>query len=134
MKKFAIILAFFLFALSGFAQYRPEIDIYNRRFTVEDGTGANWHTYYTKRLWGNVRIVTDPKEPEDLRVRIVKYGEPHKLDISVVEKAVSEDQWHWVTRKGDEDFTIRIVEDYWDISVLIISGYNPKTKRTERGK
>ena len=134
MKKFAIILAFFLSALSGFAQNAENIDIYNRRFTIEEGTGANWHTYRTKRLWGNVRIVTDPNEHADLRVHIVNHEGLRILNISVVEKAVDWDQWHWVYRKGEEDFTIRIVEDYWDISVRIVSGYNPKTKQTVKKK
>ena len=131
MKRlFPILVIVLLAAASSFGQGVPEVDLYNHTFTYEDGTGVGLRVFHTRRLWGNVRIVTDPYEREDLRIRFVNYGEPHSLDVSIVDKPVKEEQWHWVTRKGEEDFTIRITDGIdFDVSVLVVWGYDPKTKK-----
>jgi hypothetical protein len=108
MKKFFLLLLLLLSFIPASAD-RVKIDFEKCTVTFDLGT-------YTRTipLYGKVRIVTDPKECEDLSVRIApKWG---KIAVKIVETRPLEcGEWQFVT--SGEDFTVRFVEELEHFSI-----------------
>lgn len=132
MKRLFSILVFVLLAAgSCFGQTRPraEIDLELDRFTCYREYGVNTSLSVTQSLYGKVRIIKEGRP--DLYVCFVGQNDARTRDIRVVNHEPDEGEWQFVTRKGDEDFTIRITDDFFnaDISVCVVEGYDPLTKQ-----
>jgi hypothetical protein len=138
MKRLFSIFVIVLLAAAGcFGQTKPapEIDLYNERFSCYKEYGVNTSLVVTQSLYGKVRIIT--KGRADLQVCFVKWGQPHKLDVRVVNHTPDrfKGEWQFVTREREEDFTIRITDIFdADISVLVTEGYDPLTKKYVKKK
>lgn len=137
MKRQFLIFAFIVVSVSCFGQTMPspEIDLFNERFSCYREYGVNTSLVVTQSLYGKVRIIT--KGHADLQVCFVKTGQPHKLDVRVVDRTPDrfKGEWQFVTREGEEDFTIRITDIFnADISVLVTEGYDPLTKKHVKKK
>ena len=132
MKRMFLILVFALVTVSGFTQTRPraEIDLELDRFTCYREYGVNTSLSVTRSLYGKVRIITEGRP--DLYVCFVGQDEARKRSVRVVnhEPDRFKGEWQFVTRKGEEDFTIRITDIFnADISVCVVEGYDPLTKQ-----
>ena len=138
MKKMFLILVFAVMAVAGFAQTRPraEIDLGLDRFTSYRVYGVNISYSVTQSLYGKVRIIKEGRP--DLYVCFVKPGQGHMRDVRVVNRTPDRfnGEWQFVTREGEEDFTIRITDDIFnaDISILVTEGYDPLTKKYVKRK
>lgn len=132
MKRMFLILVFAMMAVAGFGQTKPDpvIDFYNKRFSFYKEYAVGYSLVITRSLYGKVRIID--KGRADLRVFFVRPGEAHRLNVKVVERAPDrfKGEWQFVTREGEEDFTIRITD--WrdaDVFVLVTEGYDPQAKK-----
>ncbi|MBQ6100886.1 MAG: hypothetical protein IJL04_01190 [Bacteroidales bacterium] len=135
MKRLFLIIALFAVAVSGFGQDRPVFHLQDETITIVTDYGANISGTVTRSVYGKVRIVTDPMEHADLRVWFSNWGEAHDFDVSVVNRAPKEGEWQFVTRKGEEDYTIELTDWRWaDVFVLVTEGYNPQTKKNVQRK
>ena len=135
MKRLFLILAFALVTVSGFTQTRPraEIDLELDRFTSYRVYGVNISYSVTRSLYGKVRIIEEGRP--DLYVCFVGQDEARKRSIRVVNREPGEGEWQFVTREGEEDFTIRITDIFnADISVCVVEGYDPLTKKYVKKK
>jgi hypothetical protein len=72
----------------------------------------------TFELWGNVKIITDPKKFATFDVNISK--EYADLYVKLVDNPNSCGQWRWVDDEKDADFTIRIVDESEDFSICFV--------------
>lgn len=132
MKRLFFIFILSLLSAGCLAQTRPraEVDTYNGRFTCYREYGVNTSLAVTTSLYGKVRVITEGRP--DLYVCFVRKGEAHKLNVRVVDREPNRlnGEWQFVTRKGDEDFTIRITDIFnADVSVLVTEGYDPMAKQ-----
>ena len=140
MKRMFLILVFAVMAAgSCFAQTRPApvVDLYNERFTCYKEYGVNTSLAVTQSLYGKVRIVDINKECPDLCVWFVKWGDAHGLDVRVVNRTPDrfKGEWQFVTKKGEEDFTIALTDWKWaDVFVLVTEGYDPQAKKYVKKK
>ena len=140
MKKMFLILVFAVMAAAScFGQTKPApvVDLYNERFTCYKEYAVGCSLAVTQSLYGKVRIVDINKECPDLCVWFVNYGEAHGLDVRVVNRAPDrfKGEWQFVTRKGDEDFTIALTDWKWaDVFVLVTEGYDPQAKKYVKKK
>lgn len=137
MKRLYLIIALFVVAMSGFGQTRPraEIDFLNDRFSSYREYGVNISFVVTQSLYGKVRIIKEGSP--DLYVCFVRPNEARKRDIRVVDHEPDRFncEWQFVTREGEEDFTIQITDIFHaDISVCVIEGYDPLTKKYVKAK
>jgi hypothetical protein len=105
IMKHLLIIAFIMASGACAAQvYRPICDC---KITKTYGMMSR-----TWRLSGNVRIVTDPNEIADIRIKIVERG--GSISVKSVDYTPSEcGEWRWVDGKGKlkPKFTVRIVTD-----------------------
>lgn len=137
MKRLFLIIALFAVAVSGFGQTRPraEIDFENDRFTCYREYGVNTSLSVTRSLYGKVRIIEEGRP--DLYVCFVRQDEARKRSVRVVNREPDRfnGEWQFVTREGEEDFTIRVTDIFnADISVCVIEGYDPLTKKQVKQK
>ena len=137
MKRLFLILVILLVSGRCFGQTKPdpEIDFYNKRFSFYKEYAVGYSLVVTRSLYGKVRIITEGRA--DLRVYFVKPGEAHKLNVRVVDREPDrfKGEWQFVTREGEEDFTIRITD--WrvaDVFVLVTEGYDPQAKKYVKKK
>lgn len=130
MKRLVLILVIVLLAAgSCFAQDRPVFHLQNKTITIVTDYGANISGSVTRSVYGKVRIV-GPNEVADVRVWFVKWGEVHDFNVRVVNHAPKEGEWQFVTKKGEEDYTIALTDWKWaDVFVLVTEGYDPQTKK-----
>lgn len=129
---FYILVFALLAAGSCFGQTRPraEIDLELDRFTSYRVYGVNISYSVTQSLYGKVRIIKEGRP--DLYVCFVGQDEARKRSVRVVnhEPDRFKGEWQFVTRKGEENFTIRITDIFnADISVCVVEGYDPLTKQ-----
>lgn len=135
MKRLFLIFAFALVAVSGFGQPRPVFHLDNETITIVTDYGANILGTVTRSVYGKVRIVDMKKEHADLRVWFVNWGHPHDFNVKVVNHAPKDGEWQFVTRKGEEDFTIALTDWQWaDVFVLVTEGYDPQAKKYVKKK
>lgn len=129
MKRLVLILIIVLVSINCFAQDYPVYHVADETITIETTHGANLTVTKTRSVYGKVRIV-GPNEAADVRVWFVKWGEVHDFNVRVVDRAPKEGEWQFVTKKGEEDYTIRLTD--WldaDVFVLVTEGYDPQTKK-----
>ena len=118
MKRLFIIVSLVLTAVFGFAQGSPVYHSDDETITIVTDYGANISASVTRSVYGKVRIV-GPNEHADVR-----------FNVRVVDRAPKEGEWQFVTRKGEEDYTIRLTD--WldaDVFVLVTEGYDPQAKK-----
>ena len=135
MKRVFLILIVFLMSGSCFAQTRPDpvIHLEDDSFTYYKVYGVGYSLAEKRSIYGKVRIVT--KGRADLQVCFVRWGEVHDFDVRVVNRAPKEGEWQFVTREGEEDFTIRITDIFAaDVAILVTEGYDPLTKQVKKKK
>jgi hypothetical protein len=109
MKRlFLSLLLLLSFTLPASAD-RVTVDLEKCTATFDEGTVTR-----TIPLYGKVRIVTDPNELADLRIRIApKWGQ---MTVKIVEARPLEcGEWQFVT--SGEYFTVRFVEELEHFSV-----------------
>lgn len=131
MKRLFYILVIVLLASSScFAQDRnPVFNSENETITIVTNYGANILETVTQSVYGKVRIV-GPDEVADVRVWFVKWGEVHDFNVRVVNHAPKKGEWQFVTKKGEEDYTIELTDWRWaDVFVLVTEGYDPQAKK-----
>ena len=114
MKKFLFIVLFFIFLCTSYAQ----------RVTIDECQVTKNYGFqtYTFTAMGNVYIETDPKEPVELRVRIVT--NPGYADFCVFKTPDTPKQcgeWKFVKNKSEAKFAIRYVKDGEDCTVYFVS-------------
>lgn len=135
MKRLFTILVFLMLAVSGFGQDSPVFNLQDETITIVTDYGANISGTVTRSVYGKVRIVDINKERPDVCVWFVKRGEAHDFDIRVVNHAPKEGEWQFVTRKGEEDYTIALTDWQWaDVFVLVTEGYDPQAKKHVKKK
>ena len=130
MKKSISILVFLVAALTGIGQDYPIYNVADETITIETIHGANISGTVTQSVYGKVRIVDINKECPDVCVWFVNWGEAHDFNVRVVNREPKEGEWQFVTKKGEEDYTIALTN--WldaDVFVLVKEGYNPQTKK-----
>jgi hypothetical protein len=115
IMKHLLLTVFLLAAGTCFAQsYRPVKDC-----KITKSYGMMTRTW---RLSGNVKIITDPKEFADLRVKIVDSAA--SISVKIVTYTPGEcGEWRWATDKNglQPKFTIRIVDDEsYDFTVRFV--------------
>lgn len=137
MKRLFFIITFFLVFLGGFGQTRPraEVDLQYDRFTCWREYGINTSLTLTRSIYGKVRIITEGRP--DLYVCFVGQDEGRNRSIRVVNHDPDrfKGEWQFVTREGEEDFTIRITDIFnADLSVCVVEGYDPLTKKYVKKK
>ena len=131
MKRlFSILVIVLLAAASCFAQDRdPVFHSEDETITIVTNYGANILETVTQSVYGKVRIV-GPNEVADVRVWFVKWGEVHDFNVRVVNHTPKEGEWQFVTKKGEEDYTIELTDWRWaDVFVLVTEGYDPQAKK-----
>lgn len=131
MKKLVLIFAFLMMAAIGHSQ-KPEVfNRYDKTVTITNNYGANILETTTMSVYGKkVRLITDYSECPNVTVCFVKYGEPHSIEIDIVDHKPVGEQWQFVTQKGEEDFTIRIESFFYaDMIVYVRSGNVPKAEK-----
>ena len=129
MKRLFTILVSLNLVVACFAQDRPVFHPQDETITIVTDYGANISGTVTRSVYGKVRIV-GPNEVADVRVWFVKRGEIHDFGVRVVDRTPKEGEWQFVTKKGDEDYTIRLTS--WqqaDVFVLVTEGYDPQAKK-----
>ena len=130
MKRMFYILVIVLLAeVDCFGQDYPIYHVADKTITIETTHGANLTVTKTRSVYGKVRIV-GPNEAADVRVWFVNWGEVHDFNVRVVDCAPKEGEWQFVTKKGEEDYTIRLTD--WidaDVFVLVTEGYDPQAKK-----
>lgn len=129
MKRLFIIVSLVLTAVFGFAQGSPVYHSDDETITIVTDYGANISASVTRSVYGKVRIV-GPNEHADVRVWFSNWGEAHNFNVRVVDRAPKEGEWQFVTKKGEEDYTIRLTD--WldaDVFVLVTEGYDPQAKK-----
>lgn len=126
-----LILAFALVTVSGFGQDRdPVFHSEDETITFVTNYGANILETVRRSVYGKVRIVDRNEECPDLRVWFVKWGEVHDFNVRVVNRAPKDGEWQFVTKKGEEDYTIELTDWRWaDVFVLVTEGYDPQAKK-----
>ena len=136
LKKMFLILVFAVMAVVGFAQDRPVFHLQNKTITIVTDYGANISGSVTRSVYGKVRIV-GPDEVADVRVWFVEKGHVHDFNVRVVEHTPNrkEGEWQFVTKKGEEDYTIALTDWEWaDVFVLVTEGYDPQAKKYVKKK
>ena len=130
MKRlFSILVIVLLAAVDCFGQDYPIYHVADKTITIETTHGANLTVTKTRSVYGKVRIV-GPNEAADVRVWFVEKGHVHDFGVNVVDRAPKEGEWQFVTKKGEEDYTIRLTGPFQaDVFVYVRSGYNPQTKK-----
>ncbi len=135
MKRLFLIIAIFVVAMSSFGQDRPVFHLQEETITIVTDYGANISGTITRSVYGKVRIVTDPKEHADVRVWFSNWGEAHDFNVKVVNRAPKVGEWQFVTKKGEEDYTIELTDWLWaDVFVLVTEGYDPQAKKYVKAK
>lgn len=134
MRVLFVIIALFGSVVSGVSQTRPRPEIYlmEESFKYYTEWGVNFSVAIKRSIYGKVRILKDNEGPADLRVHIVEPGGIHKFAVKVVNREPKDGEWQFVTKPGEEDFTIRLIYnplDCYDVSIRIAEGYNPVTKK-----
>ena len=135
MKRLFLILAFALVAVSGFGQTKPDpvIHLEDDSFTYYKEYGVGYSLSEKRSIYGKVRVITNGRA--DLQVCFVRWGEIHDFDVRVVNRAPKDGEWQFVTREGEEDFTIRITDIFAaDVAILVTEGYDPLTKKYVKKK
>lgn len=135
MKRLFLILVVVLMALVGFGQTKPDpvIHLEDETFTYYKVYGVGYSLSEKRSIYGKVRIVT--KGRADLQVCFVKWGEIHDFNVRVVDRTPKKGEWQFVTREGEEDFTIRITDIFAaDVAILVTEGYDPLTKQVKKKK
>lgn len=135
MKRLFLVLAFALITVSGFGQDRdPVFHSEDETITIVTNYGANILETVKRSVFGKVRIV-GPNEVADVRVWFVKWGEVHDFNVRVVNRAPKDGEWQFVTKKGEEDYTIELTDWRWaDVFVLVTEGYDPQAKKYVKKK
>ena len=135
MKRlFSILVIVLLAAASCFGQDRPMFHLQDKTITIVTDYGANISGTKTRSVYGKVRIV-GPNEVADVRVWFVNWGEVHDFNVRVVNHVPKEGEWQFVTKKGEEDYTIALTDWKWaDVFVLVTEGYDPQTKKYVKNK
>ena len=135
MKRlFSILVIVLLAAASCFAQDRPVFHLQNQTITIVTDYGANISGTVTRSVYGKVRIA-GPDEVADVRVWFSNWGEAHDFNVRVVDRTPKEGEWQFVTRKGEEDYTIALTDWRWaDVFVLVTEGYDPQAKKYVKKK
>ncbi|MBQ5959009.1 MAG: hypothetical protein IJL44_07485 [Bacteroidales bacterium] len=129
MKRLLIILSFVLVTVSGFGQDNHIYHAADKTITIETTHGANLTVTKTRSVYGKVRIVDRNEECPDVRVWFVEKGHVHDFGVNVVNHAPKDGEWQFVTKKGEEDYTIGLTGPFQaDVFVYVRSGYNPQTK------
>lgn len=125
-----LILIIALASINCFAQDRPVFHLRDKTITIVTDYGANISGSVTRSVYGKVRIVDMKKEHADVRVWFVNWGHPHDFNVKVVDHAPKEGEWQFVTKKGEEDYTIALTDWKWaDVFVLVTEGYDPQAKK-----
>ena len=135
MKRIVFLLTILLASARCFGQTKPspEIHIEDETFTYYKEYGVGYSLSERRSIYGKVRIIT--KGRADLQVCFVRWGEIHDFDVRVVDRAPKDGEWQFVTREGDEDFTIRITDIFAaDVAILVTEGYDPLTKQVKKKK
>ena len=131
---FFLLIIVLLAAGSCFAQDRPVFHLQNKTITIVTDYGANFSGTVTRSVYGKVRIV-GPNEAADVRVWFVKWGEVHDFNVRVVNRTPKDGEWQFVTKKGEEDYTIALTDWQWaDVFVLVTEGYDPQAKKYVKKK
>ncbi|MDR3350356.1 MAG: hypothetical protein LBN98_01745 [Prevotellaceae bacterium] len=73
----------------------------------------------TIRLRGNVRIITDPEEHADFRVKLISAPGLASVYIKIVSHPAGCGEWKWVT--SGEDFSIRFVDEMELFTIRIVT-------------
>lgn len=135
MKRLFTIFLFVILAVSGFGQDFPAYNAADETITIETIHGANLSSTVTRSVYGKVRIVDTGKESPDVRVWFVKWGEAHDFNVRVVDNTPKDGEWQFVTRKGEEDYTIGLTGPFQaDVFVLVTEGYDPQAKKHVKKK
>lgn len=134
MRVLFVIIALFGAVASGVSQTRPDPEIHfiEESFTYYVEWGVNFSISKTRSIYGKVRILTGNEGPADLRVYIPKPGGISDFRVKVVNREPKDGEWQFVTKPGEEDFTIRLIYDWrydYDVAIRITEGYNPVTKK-----
>jgi hypothetical protein len=115
MKRLSVILLFTLCAAIGFAQSNHPL-IKDCEITQEHGLAST-----TKSLWGNIKVVTNPKEYAELNVKIV--STPGLADVYVKTVSTPPDQcgeWRFIKSAKDAWFTVRFVDAGEDFTICFV--------------
>ena len=135
MKRLFLILVVWLMSAVCFGQTKPNpvIHLEDDSFTYYKDYGVGYSLSEKRSIYGKVRIIT--KGRADLQVCFVRWGEIHDFNVRVVNHAPQEGEWQFVTREGEEDFTIRVTDIFAaDVAILVTEGYDPLTKRVKKKK
>lgn len=117
MKKILLVLVFVCSLCISFAQ-RVKID--DCQVTKNYGFQT-----YTFTAMGNVYLETDPKEPVELRVRIVT--NPGYADFCIFKTTDTPKkcgEWKFVKNRSEAKFAIRYVKDGEDCTICFVSDRN----------
>lgn len=130
MKRMFFTFVVLLASAICFSQENPVFNIEDKTINIVKEYGANISATVTRSVYGKVRIVDASKECPDIRVWFVEAGQIHDFGVSVVDHSPKDGEWQFVSRKGDEDFTIGLSDPFQaDVFVLVTGGYNPQTKK-----
>ena len=116
MKK---VLFFLLLSLSIPAFCTTDVEINGCEVTITDTFAGEQTTFYA---YGNVYVVTNPKEWADLDVRVV--DSPKKATYIVYrckDKPQKCGEWRFVRNRKDAKFTVRYVKldaDHYDCNIF----------------
>ncbi|MDR2652190.1 MAG: hypothetical protein LBC68_07745 [Prevotellaceae bacterium] len=107
MKRLLFILSFAFIACAALAQAR----VVNCRITKEYGFETK-----TVSLFGNVKVVTDPNEYAEFKVRIIKENQCcADLFVKIVNTEPEQcGEWRFVKSEKDAWITVRFVEEGWE--------------------
>lgn len=135
MKRVFLILIIVLASINCFAQDRPVFHLQDETITIVTDYGANFSGTVTQSVYGKVRIVDMNKECPDVCVWFVNWGHAHDFDVRVVDHTPKKGEWQFVTKKGEEDYTIALTDWQWaDVFVLVTEGYDPQAKKYVKKK
>lgn len=96
----------------GQTKPRPEVHLESDSFTYYKEYAVGYSLSIRRSIYGKVRIVTDANEEATLQVHFVKPGEIHHFNVKVVNRKPKDGEWQFVTKKGEEDFTIRVTDPF----------------------
>ncbi|MDR0603586.1 MAG: hypothetical protein LBG80_04695 [Bacteroidales bacterium] len=79
------------------------------------------------KLYGDVKVITNPKVRADFDVRVVdiRYADMYVMVVNTNPKKCGE--WRWVTSEKDADFTIRFVDKQEDFTISFVTD-NPGSR------
>lgn len=113
MKKFLSIFVFMFALCSTFAQrvsFESDCRVIRRYASVT--------SYF--RLYGSVYVETDPKEPVDLKVKVVN-GPIAAFNIYITtDKPQDCGEWRFVSDRSKAKFTIRYVKEHEDCTIRFV--------------